>query len=465
MALTLTIGPTGGSTTDYLPYLDFRSLVVEDSVEVAVDECAFDLWIYSTDIAIPLEGYEVIFKDGSTIEFAGVLIKVTHQYGPTRNVIIHSCTCRDYTWYLNRRLVNDTYTAQAAGQTIKDILTGLFNASESDTHYEFFKDNVGEIEDGPGISAVTFDKITPSQAFDSIAESTDKKWWIDFTKKVNYKDFESVESPLSGNALIVDTDLRDYYNFSEETSIEDIGTKLILRDVSSQSTASHTDTFKMTQEDDDAGKKIFPLSRVPFDLASIASVTLNTGAGAVAQDILAEDIDGSPFGGEGDANDVYRLIRDSGSYIRFSDANTLSVGDVIAVTYKYAVTDDLEGIEASTITNMKQRTGGDGVHEFVYSQSSGLKVTDLDDVDKIENMILLRKSKIIRRGTFRSWVKGWTAGQTFQRIWFSLGLSTERMYVVSVTKVILTPADDPILSDNVIESSIVYANTPRGANV
>ena len=38
----------------------------------------------------------------------------------------------------------------------------------------------------------------------------------------------------------------------------------------------------------------------------------------------------------------------------------------------------------------------------------------------------------------------------------------ETMWVISVTKRILTPVDDPTLSDNIVESQIQFSNDPRG---
>ena len=113
---------------------------------------------------------------------------------------------------------------------------------------------------------------------------------------------------------------------------------------------------------------------------------------------------------------------------------------------------------------MKARTGGDGVHEFLYAQTSGLAIVDLAGYDEIEKILLLRKSSIIRRGSFKSWVKGWEAGQTFNRIWNQESLD-DNMYIVSVTKNVLTPNDDPNIADNVIQTSIVFSSFSYGFDV
>jgi len=468
MALTMTIGPSGATTGNYLPYVDMTSIVIEDSIEVAADSFEFTLVIYNHEINTPLEGYEVIFKDGSTIEFAGIIVSITREFGPDFNVMLYHCVCKDYVYLLNRRFVNKTYSSQAAGQTIKDILTDLESDSDSDIHYAFFKDNITNIDDGPTLAAQTYDKLIPTQVFDTIAQATGMRWWLGFDKQIYFKsitDVGALSSPLSLNILTIDTDTDSYYDYQEEGNIEDIGTFLVLRGVRIKSTANMVDTFDGSAGQDHAGNtnKIFPLSRTPFTLADLTSVTKSTGGGGdIEQTLNAEDIDGSPPGGEGGATDVYRRIRNEGSYVRFSNANTVLDADTIKITYRYSILEDFEGPEIDGINEMSIRTGGDGVHQFIYSQTSGLAIVDLNGYDAIESMLLLRKSIIQRRGSFKSRLKGWSAGDTFQRIWNRETLNDD-MYVVSVTKRILTPADSP--SDNVIESAIVFSNFPYGFDV
>ena len=110
---------------------------------------------------------------------------------------------------------------------------------------------------------------------------------------------------------------------------------------------------------------------------------------------------------------------------------------------------------------MAKRTGGDGVHQFVYSQTSGMRFQDLDDAETVTNLLRQRKSQILRRGSFSSRVKGWQAGQAFIRIWPTV-LQTEGMYVISVTKTILTPANSGDDDDNIIESEVTFSNVPYG---
>ena len=208
--------------------------------------------------------------------------------------------------------------------------------------------------------------------------------------------------------------------------------------------------------------KIFFLSRTPFTFLHVTTVSKNTGGGGdVNQTLKFEDIDGQTPDGTGGATEVFIYVKDEGSYVRFSSANTVLDADIIKVTYKYAITDDLEDPDFTAVDELARRTGGDGVHQFLYSQTSGMRFINLDDAEHVLQLLRDRKSRILRRGSFISWVKGWQAGQVFIRRW-DTELQSSAMFVISVTKRVLTPDDSNILSDNIIESAVQFSNIPYG---
>ena len=98
----------------------------------------------------------------------------------------------------------------------------------------------------------------------------------------------------------------------------------------------------------------------------------------------------------------------------------------------------------------------------MYSQTSGMRFKNLDDAEHVIQLLRAKKSTILRRGSFSSWTKGWQAGQVFQRKWDSHKLQSESMFVISVTKIVLTPDTSNNLSDTIIQSNIVYSNLPYG---
>lgn len=453
MALTFTIGGIS-----YLGAIDFKSIATDNSMEVAADSFEFSLTIIGNSFPKPKSGKEVIFSDGATREFGGVLTKVTSMRGPDGVTIFYVCECQDYVYYLNRRKVNNSYVSQAAGSMMKAILTDLFNESDNDTHYEFFKDNVTLIDDGPTISSITFDREDPSAAFDIIAQATFMQWWIDYDKKINLKAINSVETTfLIDNTLDIDDDIVHHQDYEETEDITSTASQIILRDVKTRSTANNLDEFKGSEGKSHNGNdnKIFTLTRTPFTFLDVLHVKKNT----VTQTIKIEDLDGTLTGSEGGATDVFLRVREGESTVRFSNANVVADGDDIEISYKFALVDDSEDIDSACRDDLKERTGGDGIHQFIYTQASGLVVTDLNDLDRIEEILAAHKCKVRVRGQFVSWTKGWRAGQTFKRVWNQIGVE-EHMWVLNVGKRVLTPADDPSLSDNLIESDIIFANSP-----
>ena len=105
MALTVTL-----KGVDVTNYVDFRSVSVQDTMEVQGDTMSVTFWSYADEV-IPAVGNEIIFSDASTKEFAGIITEVNREIGEGNLLVIYSCTAVDYTWMLNRRYVNGVYDA------------------------------------------------------------------------------------------------------------------------------------------------------------------------------------------------------------------------------------------------------------------------------------------------------------------------------------------------------------------
>ena len=461
MAITLTIGGT-----NYLPFLKFDSLGVDSNQEIKGSILAFDLYIYGNPIDPPLAGREVILVDGSTREFGGSLVRVGSRLGESGKLIIYTLTCIDYTYYLDRRYLNKVYTAAAAGTMMKTAITDLKNAADNDSalgdaHYNDFDSDVSLISTGPSIRQQLIQRLLPSQFFDIIAESAGMIWFVDFNKRVNLIEFETNDAPLvlmNGRPVFdVEGETTQGWNWSEEESIEGTGTLIILQDTSIRSSATITDKFVWNTGNDTK----FILSRRPFSELDITLVTLNS----VTQTQKLEDVDRDASDDTSESGVVFIYVggalSNSPSYVRFPTGD-LSNGDPIEVTYNYITTDDHESADAVRLAELAERTGGDGIHQYAFSQVSGLAVQSPEDLDELSEILMDRKAKIHRRGAFTTWVKGWAPGQTFDRIWTKASEGTETMYVIAVSKSIVTPADDPNLSDNVIKTEVEYSNIPRG---
>lgn len=459
MALLLTAGGE-----DILPYTKFSTIRVEDSMEVKGDTMSFEVWKYDPGSPEPRSGQEVIFTDGSTREFAGVLVDVEYIMGEGNRLLIHRCQCMDYTYYLDRRALNTTFASQVADTMFGAILDNL-QALAPDTHYDDFQGDKSQLDVGaPVARAQRAERIFPSQLFDLIAEGVGMQWWIDYNKVVNLRAIGNIYAPLpfegSGPEVIldIDDDLVNFFNVDLSESILGVGNQSILKGAVTQSTGTKTDESDWHTGD---SATIF-FNRRPHDELNVTSVRRQGTLQTQRLEDVYLDANAEPATGE---VALYIGPRDKPgtSYVRFRAADLVN-NDTIELIYSYSVEDDHENIDAASQADMANRTGGNGVHEFVFSQLSGIVATSQTDLDEISEMILARKGKVIRRGSFSTYLKGWASGQSFIFKWTRLPIR-ETMYVTSVRKLIRTPGDDPNLSDNFILFEIQFSNIPRGVRM
>lgn len=471
MALQITL-----NGIDYTDVIAFKSIQTQESMEVKGCTMSFTAYIYSHSIGVIESGMEIIFTDSTVREFAGVVIEVQREPAEGLKLVIYTVICNDYTFYLDRRYVNDVYVSQAADAMVKLILDDLQTAANSDSdagdaHYDDFQGNKTQIEVGPTIKQQPFERILPSQALEVIAESSGMQWFMDFNKRVNLKEVSSIFSPLpipSGRVLgtlLIETELEHYYDFKYNDSIVGVGTKSILSNTLIRSTSTTTDNPQWNTGD---SLTIF-LSRRPFSLADITSVKAN--AVTLTQKLEDVDLERSDAVTSGEVA-VYIGPKDKpgSSYVRLAAAD-IANGQIVEIIYNYGFSDDHEGIDVEGfIDELARRTGGDGIHEFVLSQISGIEVTSQVDLDEISDIILDRKAKPLITGEFRTLMKGtspndnWRAAQTFEIVWPREAIDIQ-VYVINVRKSVRTPADDPNISDNVIESRVQFSNIPRGVRL
>lgn len=455
MAISITL-----AGTEYTAEINFRSVRVQNSREVKGSTMSFFIRIYDDTIPPPKAGMEIIFLDGTTREFAGVIVSVVRRMKEANRAIEYECDCMDYTYYLDRRYLNKVYTAQRADLMFQEILDDLQTLSNSaDLHYNDFQ-SAPLFKLGPSVAQQRFERILPSQAFDVIAEGSGMTWWVDYNKTVNLEDiqdrFPDFLPFVDGTPeLQIDTDIANYRDLEDEENIATTGTVAIIRDAVIKATASQTDTFLFNTGD----SLKFMLSRRPFSFLDITSVKAN--AVTLTQKLEDIDLPATDAPGTGNVAIFIGPVNGDPSYVRL-DAADIADGQAVEVIYNYGFVDDSEGPAIDVVDEMAERTGGDGIHEFIFTQASEIVVSNLTDLDVILKILLDRKGKVLRRGKFKSWAKGWEAGQNFTMVWNKEAIR-EEVFIVNLQKIIRTPADSP--SDNLIESTVTYSNVPRGANI
>lgn len=480
MAITVTL-----MGVDITNKVNFRTLAITDTQEVTGDTLSIVMYGFDQDL-YPRVGNEIIVQDGSTKEFAGILTDVERQIGEGNRLVIYECTAIDYTYMLDRRYINKVYGTKAVANgssdsMIEDILYDLKTAAEGDdvtgigdSFYNSFYSNLSPtyvMEGGPTVRQQVFQRILPSQAISTLAESTGNLWWIDFDKRINFRpvvdSFATFLPYIDGMPTIhVEGNITDFHSMRIEDSIQGLGTKAIIKDAIVKSTATITDELTITAAlGNQAGGVKVSLSKRPFSELDIVSVIRSRGGVNTTFTLALEDIarEASNVSEPTPTTTAFVYVGRQGqntAYVRFT-THGIQEYDILKITYNYSTNDDHENIDTTAVAKAASATGGDGYHEFVFSQGSEIAVTGLNEIDEIAQIMLDRKSTIMRRGSFTSFTKGWKAGQIFRVKWDHEYIN-EDVWAINVNKRILTPADDPNIEDNIIESTIQFANMPRG---
>ena len=486
MAITLTV-----KGVEVSEYVDFKSIMITDTMEVTGDTMLFNLYMVADNVyGLPVIlgcGNEVILTDDSTKEFAGTITSISREMGEGNQLVRYICTATDYTYMLNRRYVNATFnnkriTDGANDSMVKDILEHLKNAADSDTqggdyYFNTFVANISApylMENGPNVRTQFYNRVLPAQVFSDLAENTGMIWWIDFDKRINFR--STTEMPATflpvvaeGRGIHVEEDVTNYFDLTVEDSADGIGTKAIIKDAIIQSTSQKLDNFEINSLQVTAGEAIFYLTKKPANLFAIAEVeNLTQGTTYVPKlsEITRQEDDLSPSVDPDDPSKyqayffIGRQGNEGGAKVRLI-SDSFNNGDRIRVRYNYETNDEHENIDMDQVEVQAEATGGDGFHEFVFTKKSEIAVTDVTDLDIVADVLLSRKSKTLRRGSFKSMTKGWQAGQLFKLKWDRENIE-EDVWVIIVNKTIRTPADDPTLLDNIIETEIRFSNIPRG---
>ena len=487
MAITVTL-----NGIDVSQYVDYTSVAIQDTMQSTGDSMQFVLNMVADSVfglpIVPTCGNEIILTDDTTKEFAGTVTKVDRTLGEANRLVSYNCAAIDYTYMLDRRYVNGIFNSNpitdgANASMIRDILEHLKASADGDTtggdsYYNTFVANINApylASGGPVVSNQTYQRMAPSQVFGDLAENTGMIWWIDFDKRVNFRtttsmlaDFLPVISLDDGSGAFgihVENDMENFFDLNVEDAIDGIGTKAIIKDAVIRSSSTAIDDFTIDANGAANGVSL-KLDRRPYDefhIATIVNLTQGYTATQELEDVHRQRSDTSASADGGTYKAFIYVGRqggNEGAYVRFAP-DAINSGDHIQVTYYYSTNDEHENIDVEQVEAQAEATGGDGFHEFVFSKRSEIAVQDVTNLDIIADMLLSRKSKTLRRGSFTTRKKGWQAGQIFDLKWDRENIE-ESMWAVILSKTILTPADDPSLNDNIIETTVSFSNIPRG---
>lgn len=426
MALQLLIGGV-----DYTPYTDLSSLRIDNNIAAQNDTLDIDIIIPNFALPRPKADTELILFNGSNREFAGVITDPEEEQLAV-GVMKYATKVRDYTPWLDKRLVVEDITGWTADQIVDYVVQNYTTG--------FTTQNVQ-----PSFTVPTqkFNYVQPSRVIKNLADSISWGWYIDYDKDVHFYAMESFLSPLPGNIFDADNDLINYGDLIISENASQVKNRIYLKGYKYKAGWTKTDSWVA-----DGQQTTFDLSYQPYRGA------ISILVGGINYPAKNDIVDGLPTTL---TNDGYGYVNYVGQKLRFNVAPVS--GTVVTMTYNpmlYNVT-MVEDPAAQQV--MAERDGTDGIFENVIDDPR--LTSDGPELAQLRGQLALYKYGYPHiSGSFYSYLQGWRAGQHFvfqSQKRMDGELDGETLYVTKVTKTI---TNHPLNGTPILKSQISFSDSP-----
>jgi len=164
------------ATVDRTGIIDRASLQKEDNLNSAVDTLRFSINKSPSVSYTPTLNDEVVMTDTdtSTILFGGRITDVVRSLDG--NLLKYDITCTDYVQDLDSQLVLERYENQTVSYIIDHLLTNYATG--------FTGTNVAQAD--IELDAITFNRVTISQALTTLAKTLNYYWYVDYEKDLHF---------------------------------------------------------------------------------------------------------------------------------------------------------------------------------------------------------------------------------------------------------------------------------------
>src|SRR3954452_435823 len=193
MAKTLTI-----SAANLLPQYATNSARIRETVQNKAGVMTMDI-IVKVGQSAPVEGSEIVFKDGSRFLFAGYISKISPEETGEGQLFKYAVEASDYSYIFNNKIARRSYTNHTLAYIVADLMDTYLDSS-----YGFDLTNVAT---GPTISGITFDHISIRKCFEKLQKLTGYVWYVDYEKQLFFQTTSAVPAP--------ETITEDSANFDE----------------------------------------------------------------------------------------------------------------------------------------------------------------------------------------------------------------------------------------------------------
>lgn len=372
MALTLSIG---GSARESILQPD--SLIWEDTVN-GRSKLKFSLVPQAiSGSVVPTDGQEVIFKDGATILFLGLMIQPEEELLPSASLINVRCQVVDYGSRCDARLVVQSYTDQTVGQIVTDILTNFLDGEGI---------TAGTIEAGATLNGTKiYNRKTVSTVFNELAEMSNMAWTVDVDKKLQFRERGTITAPTT----LTD---QNCFSFTRASVRARYRNRQFVR-AGDGLTSSRTESF--------VGDGTLETFVLKFPIGKAPTATLDTGSGAVAQTIGIKGID---TGRQWYWNKSINTITQDDGGTAIASTNTLAVTYQGLFPILVQADEDVEQVARAAAENSS------GLYEHIEQDISIGDITSA--LDKAQ--ALLSRYTIGDRVVVKTRVTGLFAGQLVQ---------------------------------------------------
>lgn len=399
---------------DVTEYCSLETLHISEDILNDQWQVDVDVRIANQVIQRPLTNTEVKVLNGGNPEFAGILATVK-EVEQDPNTFEYQVVGGNYKQWFDRHLVSDFYAQQNADAIVKSIVS---------VYCPGFTTN--NVQSAPVVAARNIDYKTPSSSIKALTNLLAWNFYIDYAKDVHFFLSETIQSPLTNNALNADTDLTSF----GDLVLEENGTQVKNRIIAKE--------FKVMSENQvpiyitaDGQNDTFTLPQEP---AGTSSKYISVSVGGVAYTVKADIAAGMP--GTPKQNNNVAYINTSNRTVRL-DPQPAS-GTVISGSMYFKYQPVYLQDDPALIQQQAAIEGTDGIYEYAVSDPR-MSGDDLTLAQARTSYLLAKYGTPNLTGTLTSFVQGWRAGQFFylnsaKRMG---GISNQRMYVAKCDKTVV----------------------------
>ena len=174
------------SGTDRNNYVKWDTLQITNVLSKEVDRLEFEILKTPSKSFIPDVSSEVILEEDGSKIFGGVIVE-KNEVIKGGLLIGYYVRCKDYSHYLDRKVVTKSYGTTTARAIVLDII-GTFTSG-------FTTNNVAA--NTPTIGSIKFNYEQPTRCLTQLADQIAWDWYVDADKDIHFFETESAAAPFN----------------------------------------------------------------------------------------------------------------------------------------------------------------------------------------------------------------------------------------------------------------------------